>query len=219
MQAPATSSATSQTQPRVRARTFLIGVPLVMALCCLSIYADMVSKVVQFGVLQIAPPAVVALLCLALFNRALVKWAKLRVLNPAELIVIYAMALVGVMVSTRGIIEKLVPPLAYLPYYATRENKFAETVSQYMPAWAMPFSSGARHRRCRQRLARDFGLLGRQQRRSVGDVAGAFGRVGRAVGVRGVVLFVPFDFAAPPMDGQRTIAIPFDGATARAGQR
>ena len=126
--------------PRVRARTFLIGLPLVVALCCLSVYADMASKIVQFGVLQIAPPAVVALLGLALFNRALVRWAKLRVLNPAELIVIYAMCLVGVMVSTRGIIEKLVPPLAYLPYFATRENKLAETVAQYMPAWAMPFT-------------------------------------------------------------------------------
>ena len=126
--------------PRVRARTFLLGLPLVVALCCLSIYADMVSKVVQFGVLQIAPPAVVALLGFALLNRALTNWAKWQILNPAELIVIYAMSLVGVMVSTRGIIEKLVPPLAYLPYFATRENGFAQTTSQWMPAWAMPFS-------------------------------------------------------------------------------
>ena len=139
LDAPLQASASLQ-PPRVRARTFLLGLPLVVALCCLSIYADMVSKVVQFGVLQIAPPAVVALLGLALLNRGLVKWAKINVLNPAELIVIYAMSLVGVMVSTRGIIEKLIPPLAYLPYFATRENKLAETVSQYMPAWAMPFS-------------------------------------------------------------------------------
>ena len=129
--------------PRVRARTFLIGLPLIFALCALSVYADMVSKVVQFGVLQIAPPAVVALLGLALFNRTLVKWAKFQLLNPAELIVIYAMGLVSVMVSTRGIIEKLVPPLAYLPYFATRENKLGETVAQYMPGWAMPFSPQA----------------------------------------------------------------------------
>ena len=133
-------SATPLEPPRVRARTFLIGLPLVVALCALSVYADMVSKIVQFGVLQIAPPAVVALLAFALLNRGLVKWAKIKLLNPAELIVIYAMCLVGVMVSTRGIIEKLVPPLAYLPYFATRENKLAETVSQYMPAWAMPFT-------------------------------------------------------------------------------
>ena len=137
--APRQPSATLE-PPRVRARTFIIGLPLVVALCCLSVYADMVSKVVQFGVLQIAPPAVVALLAFALLNRGLVKWAKIKLLNPAELIVIYAMCLVGVMVSTRGIIEKLVPPLAYLPYFATRENKLAETVGQYMPAWAMPFS-------------------------------------------------------------------------------
>ena len=141
--APVEIASPTLAPPRVRARTFVIGIPLIMALCCLSVYADMVSKVVQFGVLQIAPPAVVALLGLALFNRALVKWAKFQLLNPAELIVIYAMGLVSVMVSTRGIIEKLVPPLAYLPYFATRENRLAETVGQWMPAWAMPFSPSA----------------------------------------------------------------------------
>ena len=141
--APVAPAPTTLLPPRVRARAFAIGLPLVVALCCLSVYADMVSKVVQFGVLQIAPPAVVALLGLALLNRGLVKWAKLNLLNPAELIVIYAMGLVSVMVSTRGIIEKLVPPLAYLPYFATRENKLGETVAQYMPAWAMPFTPSA----------------------------------------------------------------------------
>jgi hypothetical protein len=49
------------------------------------------------------------------------------------------MMLVGVMVSTRGVIEKVIPGLAYLPYHATRENRFNELMTQNLPSWAVPF--------------------------------------------------------------------------------
>lgn len=71
----------------------MVGLPLLTALCVLSIYADMVSRLVQFGVLQfgvlqfgvlqLAPPALVALALLALFNQGLARltrrqWLGLR---------------------------------------------------------------------------------------------------------------------------------------------
>lgn len=139
---PPDRAATASSPPNpIRARAYLLGCLLVPLLGCLSIYADMSSKIVQFGVLQLAPPAVVALFGLALLNRAL---GRRGIFNKGELIVIYAMCLLGVMVSTRGIIEKLVPPLAHLPYYATRENKLAESITQHLPAWGVPFVPSAR---------------------------------------------------------------------------
>ena len=93
-----------------RARAFAVALPLLIGICFLSVYADMVAKEVQFGVLQLAPPALVVLFFLALANRWLGRW-----LSAADLVVVYAMLLVGVMVSTRGVIEKLIPPLAYSP--------------------------------------------------------------------------------------------------------
>ena len=124
-------------------RAWVVGLPLLVAMCVLSIFADMVSKVVQFGVLQLAPPALVALGLLALFNQGLAKLTRREWLGKGDLLAIYAMLLIGVMVSTRGVMERLVPSLSYLPYYATRENRFNEVLTQHLPAWAMPFTPSA----------------------------------------------------------------------------
>ena len=128
---------------RVRARAFLVGVPLLIGLCVLSVYADMVTRVVQFGVLQMAPPVVVALLILVLLNRGLLRLTKRAWLNRGELVVIYSMLLVGAMVSTRGLMEKLIPSLVYLPYFATRENRYNEMLTAHLPSWAVPFTPAA----------------------------------------------------------------------------
>ena len=96
-------------------RAFLVGLPLLVAMCVLSIYADMVAQVIQFGVLQLAPPAIAALAALALFNQGLSRLTRREWLGKGDLLAIYAMLLIGVMVSTRGVMEKLVPSLVYLP--------------------------------------------------------------------------------------------------------
>ncbi|HEX8835203.1 MAG TPA: DUF6785 family protein [Abditibacteriaceae bacterium] len=123
----------------LRLRTFVVGIPLLIGICLLSVYADMVAKVVQFGVLQIPPAAIAFLFVLVLANRFFSKMVGRAWLNHAEVLVIYTMMLVGVMVSTRGVIEKLIPPLAYLPYFATRENKLNELLTSHLPQWAVPF--------------------------------------------------------------------------------
>jgi hypothetical protein len=127
----------------LRFRALMVGIPLLMAISFISVYADMVSKRVQFGVLQLAPPAVVALFAIALCNRGLTRLLKREFLNHADILIVYSMLLVGVMVSTRGVIEKLIPPLAYLPYYATRENQLNQLITQHLPGWALPFNPTA----------------------------------------------------------------------------
>ena len=123
----------------LRLRAILVGLPLVCGLSLVSVYADMVAKNIQFGVLQLAPPAVAALFALALANRFLSKLFKRELLSRADILIIYSMLLVTVMVSTRGAIERIIPPLAYLPYYATPENKLFEQITQHIPGWALPF--------------------------------------------------------------------------------
>lgn len=126
----------------LRARTLLIGLPLLIAICCLAVYADMVSKTVQFGVLQLAPPAVFALFVLALAGRGLARLFRRELLSRTDLLLIYAMLLVGVMVSTRGMVEKVIPPLAYLPYFTNESNNLQELIARHLPGWAMPFTPG-----------------------------------------------------------------------------
>lgn len=130
---------TQETSAYPRFRAYVIGVPLLLGVCLLSVYADMVSKVVQFGVLQFAPPAIAALFIVAGLNNLLRKWTSRTFLSSADLLAIYAMMLTGVLVSTRGVVEKLVVPLAYLPYYSTRENQWNATLTHNLPKWAVPF--------------------------------------------------------------------------------
>ncbi len=137
------SDSVSPAPPVLRLRAFAVGIPLLVGICFVSVYADMVSKVVQFGVLQLAPPAVAALFLLALLNRGITRLVKRELLSRADLLVIYVMLLVGVIVSTRGIVEKVIPPLAYLPYYATEGNGLSRYLTQHLPAWAVPFTPSA----------------------------------------------------------------------------
>jgi uncharacterized ion transporter superfamily protein YfcC len=121
--APTVSSTSTPDAPRahsgrqvasgLRLRALIVAIPLLVGICFLSVYADMVAQSVQFGVLQFAPPAIVALFVVALVNKGLSHLARRELLNQADVLVIYAMTLVGVLVSTRGVIEKLIPPLAY----------------------------------------------------------------------------------------------------------
>ncbi|MDQ3812411.1 MAG: hypothetical protein M3347_00500, partial [Armatimonadota bacterium] len=124
----------------LRARALLVGIPMLIGICFISVYGDMVAQKIQFGVLQLAPPAVAALLLLALANQGLKQLLKRELLSQTDILIVYAMLLVGVMVSTRGVIEKLIPPLAYLPYNATRENKYNELITQHLPHWLLPFT-------------------------------------------------------------------------------
>ena len=122
----------------VRPRAYWIGVPLLAFVSVLSVYADMSAQVIQFGVLQFSPPAVVALFGLALLNSA---WWRVRgraLLRPGELLAVYAMLLVGVMVSTRGVIEKVLGSIAYLPYAVGGSPQFKPFLA-YVPRWAVPY--------------------------------------------------------------------------------
>ncbi|HEY3332600.1 MAG TPA: DUF6785 family protein [Capsulimonadaceae bacterium] len=127
-------------QYALRGRALAIGIPLVAIISVISVYADMVTKTVQFGVLQLAPPAVVGLFLLVLLNKGLSRLAKRELLHAGDILIIYTMLLVAVMVSTRGVIEKMIPPLAYLPYHSTDTTRYNELLTRHLPSWILPFS-------------------------------------------------------------------------------
>ena len=127
----------------VRARTWLIGLPLLVGLSIVSVYADMSSQVIQFGVLAFSPPAVVALFALALLNASWTAARKRPLLSGAEMLVIYAMLLVGVMVSTRGVVEKLAGAIAYLPYGIAQSNPEFKPFLAHVPRWIVPYDPNA----------------------------------------------------------------------------
>src|SRR5687768_17243598 len=97
------SSSSSSAAPFAapRSRALLVALPL---LCCICfIFADMslVANEVQFVVVQLASPVVVVLFFIALPHRVMARLPRRQFLSGADIVVIYAMLLVGVMVSTR----------------------------------------------------------------------------------------------------------------------
>jgi hypothetical protein len=122
----------------LRTRALVVGVPLVVAISFISVFADMVSMRVQFGVLQLAPPAIAGL-----FSSLSSTWGSRSSRGVSSLARRCARRLRHDARRRHGFDARRGreshPGLAYLPYHATRENRFSELLIQYLPRWAVPF--------------------------------------------------------------------------------
>ncbi len=96
---------------RVHKRTLALGAALVAAISYLALYVDLMVKQMPMGVLQFAPGAVGAFFIVYAAIRACKGMRLLRWLNAADLLVLYFMLFIGVFVSTRGLLEKMIPAL------------------------------------------------------------------------------------------------------------
>jgi len=137
----------------LRFRALFIGLLLLIAACFVTTYADLVIKQIQIGILQFAPAAVGMLLLVVLLNRGGRLIIRRFLLSPGDILVIYAMLLIGVLISSRGIMEKLIPPLVALNYYATPENHWQEIFYRNLPSWMVAFNP---HGDLKQAVAKDF---------------------------------------------------------------
>src|SRR5207302_2982752 len=103
-------------------RALLVGLVCVVVTCLVVCYAELVVGKIQIGFLQL-PPVVIGMLVLLLGAQAVLTRfsARLR-LKTHELFTIYVMMLLASMVSSRGLLQKLIPLLIVPNYFATPEN-------------------------------------------------------------------------------------------------
>jgi len=121
------------------ARAVLIGMLMVAVTCVLVCYAELVVAKIQIGFLQL-PPVVVGLLFLLLVVRAfLSKWSKRLQLARHEVLIIYMMMLLASMISSRGLLQKVVPMLVVPNYMATPENGWQNLFFPYIKRWSVPW--------------------------------------------------------------------------------
>src|SRR5438105_3991914 len=115
-------------EKRVNALTpgaLLAGLVCVVVTCCVVCYAELVVGKIQIGFLQL-PPVVVGMLVLLLGAQAVLTRLSGRLrLQPRELFTIYVMMLLASMVSSRGLLQKLIPLLVVPNYNASPENGWA----------------------------------------------------------------------------------------------
>ena len=83
------------------------------------------------------PPPWAALLVMARAVPALNRLSPRLGRTRRELTFVYAMTLVGVPMSSLGIVRHMLPSLTALYYFATPENRF-EGFQQYHPDWLVP---------------------------------------------------------------------------------
>ncbi len=117
-----------------------IGVICVIVTCCVVCYAELVVGKIQIGFLQL-PPVVVGMLVLLLgVQSALNRLSSRLRLRPHELFTIYVMMLLASMISSRGLLQKLIPLLVVPNYNATAENGWPAKFFPNIRAWEVPWN-------------------------------------------------------------------------------
>jgi hypothetical protein len=115
----------------------LVGILIVVFLVS---YAELVTGEIMIGFLQLPPVVLALLFLLVLLNRWIGSFRKTWALTAQELVVVYVMMLLSAMVSSRGVMEDLIPMLAGPNYLATAENKWKDIYFPHIPHWAVPWN-------------------------------------------------------------------------------
>lgn len=120
-------------------RALAVGLICVAITCCVVCYAELVVGKIQIGFLQL-PPVVVGMLTLLLVMQAtLAQFSQRFRLRTHELFILYVMMLLAAMVSSRGLLEKLIPLLVVPNYDANAGNNWQGLFFAFIPRWAVPF--------------------------------------------------------------------------------
>ncbi len=137
----AAEPSSSQRISALSVRALLVGVCCVVITCVTVCYAELVVGKIQIGFLQL-PPVVIGMLVLILVTQALLTRFSPRLrLLPHELATIYIMMLLASMVSSRGLLQKLIPLLIVPNYNATPENGWKDKFFKFIPQWAVPWNT------------------------------------------------------------------------------
>ncbi len=120
-------------------RAFFIGLLAAVAACLIVSYAELSITYIQIGLLQL-PPVVVGLFVFVLLASACgARIRKSLGLTPQELMTVYCMMLFSAMISSRGLLERLIPLLVGPAYFANPGNKWTELYFPHIKKWMVPF--------------------------------------------------------------------------------
>lgn len=125
--------------PGISIRAIAIGVLFVVAVCFIVSYAELVITHIQIGFLQFPPVVIGIFFFLVLANGLLGRVSGRLKLLPHELMIIYCMMLSASMISSRGLMEKLIPALVAVNYYANETNSWADLFYPHIKGWLVPF--------------------------------------------------------------------------------
>lgn len=120
-------------------RAFLTGLVFAVVACIVVSGAELVVHNVPIGGLQLPPVAVGLLVILLAINAGSNRLTKRYSLNSQELLIIYCMTVFAAMISSRGLLQRLIPFLVTPAYYADESNSWARLFLPHIKNWLVPF--------------------------------------------------------------------------------
>jgi hypothetical protein len=118
-------------------RATILGVVLLIVGVAWVRYAALITFGANIDNSVPAGPALLALLVLIALDRLLAWLARRRIIQSREIAVAYIIALVGIPLSSLGIVRPMLPSLTALRYFADPSNNFAD-LAELVPAWLAP---------------------------------------------------------------------------------
>src|SRR5262249_31943615 len=125
---------------KITARSLLLGLVAVAAVVFIVSWAELVTGQIMIGFLQLPPVVLSLLFLMVLLNRAVARSGRAWALAPPELAVVHLMMLVAAMISSRGLMEKLLPTLVGQNYYADETNNWASLYFPHVKQWLVPWN-------------------------------------------------------------------------------
>lgn len=124
------------------ARALLVGLAAIATVCFLVSWAELVTGQIMIGFLQLPPVALAGLFLLVLGNRLLRRIRASLALRPPEIAAVYCMMVLAAMISSRGLMEDLIPTLVGVNYFANPGNRWGETFFEHIPSHLVPWDPG-----------------------------------------------------------------------------
>lgn len=114
----------------------IIGVPVT---CFIVSWAEMVLMTLQIGYLQMPPAVIGLLLALLMLNALLCRLSRRFALSPQDLLIAYSMMTLASMISSRGMMQKLIPLLVTANYLGSDANDWRNLYYPHIKQWLVPF--------------------------------------------------------------------------------
>lgn len=121
-------------------RGFTLGLAGVAIVCWVVTFAESVIAKIQIGFLQLPPVVLGILVGLVIVNRARFRLSGRLTLSNADLATAYSMMLVAAMVSSRGLMEKVLPVMIATNYYANPSNEWQRLFYPHIRKWLVAYN-------------------------------------------------------------------------------
>jgi hypothetical protein len=122
-------------------RALFVGLIGVAAVCFIVAWAELVTGQIMIGFLQLPPVVIAALFVLVLLVKGMRRISPRLALQPGEMVVVYVMMLIASMISSRGLMEDLIPTLVR-PGCGPSATGSSSSAPSTAPSCASPPSCG-----------------------------------------------------------------------------